>query len=388
MNSNENVDNWILPLYKIYSDDEDVNLITKIIRRGTKWAIGPEIEEFEKAIKEYVGCDYCITLNSGTSALHATFLAYGIGKDNEVIVPSFSFISTANSVLFVDAVPKFVDIEESTLGMDPNLISEKISSKTKAVVPMDYGGLSCRIFDIKRIAQENNIILIEDAAEALGSSVNGKKVGSFADSAIFSFCGNKVLTTGEGGAVITNSKEIYEKLKLIRSHGRVDKTSYFDNPDDSSYELLGYNWRMSTITAALGISQLNKLDKIIKMRQQNVRYISSKLSKYHQITLPNPPEGFDHIYQMYTIRLDNKKTRDALHEHLSKKRIFSKVYFTPIHMMPFYMQKFGNRKSSLPVTEKISEQVLTLPMYPNMTVEEKDYLIESIAEFFENSNLN
>jgi len=384
MNSKqENPDQWKLPLYKIYSDDEDLSLITKIIKRGTKWAIGPEIEEFENEIKNYVGTDYCVTLNSGTSALHALFLAYGIGKGDDVMIPSFSFISTANSVLFVDAMPQFSDIEETTFGLDPKLVEKNITSKTKAIVPMDYGGLSCQIFDIKKIANDNNIILIEDAAEALGSSINGKKVGSVADSSIFSFCGNKVLTTGEGGAVVTNSKEIYEKLKLIRSHGRVDRTSYFDNPDEPIYEMLGFNWRMSTITATLGLSQIRKLDKLIHMRQENAKYISSKLTKFPQIKVPNTPDGYNHIYQMYTIRLEDKKTRDDLHDYLTTKRIFSKLYFFPIHLTSFYQRKFKIDNNSLSITNKISEQVLTLPMYPNMTVEEKTYLVDSISEFFE-----
>ena len=383
MNKQENPDQWKLPLYKIYSDDEDLNLITKIIKRGTKWAIGPEIEEFENEIKNYVGNDYCVTLNSGTSALHALFLAYGVGKDDEVIIPSFSFISTANSVLFVEGKPKFTDIEETTFGLDPTMVSKNISSKTKAIVPMDYGGLSCNIFEIKKIAKENNVILIEDAAEALGSSVKGKKVGSVADSSIFSFCGNKVLTTGEGGAVVTNSKNIYEKLKLIRSHGRIDKTNYFDNPDDPVYEMLGFNWRMSTITATLGLSQIHKLDKLIRMRQENAKYISSKISKFHQIKTPVAPDGYEHIYQMYTIRLENQKIREDLHDYLTAKKIFSKVYFSPIHLTSFYQNKFEIDRNSLPITNKISEQVLTLPMYPNMTSEEKDYLVDSISEFFE-----
>ena len=196
------MDKWKIPLYKIYTDDEDINLITKIIRRGRDWAIGPEIEELENAIKNYVGTDYCITLNSGTSALHASYLAHGIGKDDEIIVPSFSFISTVNSILFVSAIPKFVDIEEETNGLDPKLILQKITNNSKAIVPVDYSGMSCKIFEIQEIAKEKNLILIEDAAEALGATVNGKKVGSVSDTTIFSFCGNKVLTTGEGGAVV------------------------------------------------------------------------------------------------------------------------------------------------------------------------------------------
>ena len=196
---------WIIPLYKIYSDDEDVKLISKIIKRGRDWAIGPEIEEFERNLKNYVGTDYCVTLNSATSALHATLLAYGLGNGDEIIVPSFSFISTANSVLFVNGKPKFADIEEETLGLSPNSIANTINSKTKAIIPMDYGGLSCKITEISEVAKKNNLILIEDAAECLGSTVKGSKVGSQSDSAVFSFCGNKVLTTGEGGAVVTLS---------------------------------------------------------------------------------------------------------------------------------------------------------------------------------------
>jgi perosamine synthetase len=383
MTTKKIMNDWKIPLYKIYTDDEDVNLITKIIRRGTQWAIGPEIEEFENEIKKYVGSDYCVTLNSGTSALHAAFLAYGFGPNDEIIIPSFSFISTANAVQFVKSKPIFADIEENTFGLDSSSVLQKISNQTKAIVPVDVGGLSCNISEIKEITNNKNLILIEDAAEALGSSVNGNKVGSTSDCAMFSFCGNKVLTTGEGGAIVTDSKEIYEKIKLIRSHGRFDKTNYFDDVSESQYLELGYNWRMSTITAALGISQIQKLDKIIQMRKENAKFISSRLSRHSEIKVPNVPFGYDHIYQMYTIRLPNKKIRNALHEFLTEKKIFSKVYFNPIHTTSYYKKYFPVSDNSLNMTEKISGQVLTLPLYPNMTNEEKDYLVDSIDEFFE-----
>ena len=375
--------NWKIPLYKIYTDEEDIIQINKILRRGRDWAIGPEIEELENQIKNYVGTDYCAVLNSGTSALHATLLSYGIGTNDEVIIPSFSFISTANSIQFVNAIPKFSEIEEHTFGLDPNLIKSKISNKTKAIMPMDYGGMSCQISELKKIAHDNDLILIEDAAEGLGSSVNGKKVGSISDSAIFSFCGNKVLTTGEGGAVVTDSKEIYEKIKLISSHGRVDQKSYFNNQNESQYIGLGYNWRMSSFTAGLGISQLGKLDKIIKMRQENAQFLSSHLSSIEELEVPKPPSNYEHIFQMYTVRLKNNTIRNSLHDYLTKKKIFSKVYFSPIHLTDFYKSKYGYDKNSLPLTEKISQEVLTLPLYPNMTNEEKTYLVESIKEFFE-----
>ena len=377
------MNDWKIPLYKIYTDDEDLNLITKIIKRGNNWALGPEIEEFENQIKNYVGSDYCLTLNSGTSALHATNLAYGLKKGDEAIIPSFSFISTANSVLFVNAKPIFADIEEENFGLNPKDIESKITDKTKVIIPMDYGGTSCKIFEIKEIAEKNNLILIEDAAESLGSSVKGRKVGSVGDSAIFSFCGNKVLTTGEGGAVVTDSKEVYEKIKLIRSHGRMDSISYFDNPNAGDYSMMGFNWRMSSITASLGISQLQKLDKIIQMRKDNAAYLSSRLSKCKEIEVPNLSKDYEHIYQMYTIKLPNQDIRDKLQDYLLKMKIFCKVYFKPIHEMSFYKHNTNISKDSLPITEKISKQILTIPLYPNMTQEEKEYLVDTILEFFE-----
>lgn len=381
------MENWKLPLYKIYSDDEDLQLVSNIIKRGTDWAIGPEIEEFEQLIKNFMDSKYCVTFNSGTSALHAALLAYGVSKFDEVIVPSFSFIATVNCVLFVDATPKFSDIEETTFGLDPSLIEKKISNNTKAIIPMDYGGMSCNIPEIQKIARDHNLILLEDAAECLGSTINGSKVGSLSDSAIFSFCGNKVITTGEGGAIVTDSPKIFEKLKLIRSHGRADSSTYFDNTSTSSYSELGYNWRMSSITAALGIAQMKKLKKIISMRQENAKYISSRLTKHPQISVPKTPSGYEHIYQMYTIRLSDEKVRDSLQQFLKERRIFSKVYFFPIHLTSFYKSR-SDHLESLPVTEKVSREILTLPMYPNMTAEEKDFLIDTIDEFFEKFTTN
>ena len=382
------VSKWKIPLYKIYTDDEDVSLITKIIKRGNKWALGPEIEEFENELKNYVGVDYCLTLNSGTSALHATYLAYDFGHDDDIILPSFTFIATANSVLFINAKPNFADIENITFGLDPQSIKSKINKKTKAIVPVDIGGTSCDIIKIKEIAKENNLVLIEDAAESLGATINNQKVGSISDSSIFSFCGNKVLTTGEGGAVVTNSKKVYEKIKLIRSHGRQDNADYFENPTESQYYEIGYNWRMSTMTAVLGLSQLKKLDKIIKMRQENAKFISNKLEKFEKITIPKTLDNANHIYQMYTIRLSSNNIREKLHKFLLEKRIFSKVYFSPIHKSKLYEKKIPEINNELKMTDLISSQVLTLPMYPNMTDEEKIYIVDSIAEFFENNSIN
>jgi len=373
---------WRIPLYRIYWDEEDKKSVMKVIERGSYWAIGPELEEFEKLVADYIGKKYGVSFNSGTSALHAILLAYDLKVGDEVIVPSFTFIATANAALFVGAKPVFADVEEETFGISPSDVQEKITRKTKAIMPIHYGGLPCRIKELQEIAKDNDLILIEDAAESIGASIDGKKVGSFSDSAIFSFCGNKVITTGEGGMIVTDSRKIWERLKLVRSHGRLEVEPYFATIKSLDYVTLGYNWRMSSVTAALGFSQMKKLDKVIEMRRRNVEYLERKLSKISGIGLQNPPEGYFHVYQMYTIRVKGGRVvRDALKDHLAKEGIMSKVYFEPVHLSSFYRRKFGHRKGELPVTEKLSEEVLTLPMYPTLHREEMDYIAKSISEF-------
>jgi perosamine synthetase len=378
---------WKVPLYKIYWDEEDVNRVTELIRQGMFWAIGPNIEKFEKTLADRIGKKYALAFNSGTSALHAVLLAYGIGEGDEVIVPSFTFIATANSPLFVNAKPIFADIEAETFGLDPESVKEKITAKTKAVMPIDCGGLSCQIRELKEIAEDHKLLLIEDAAESLGARVYGKPVGSFGDVAMFSFCGNKVITTGEGGMLVTDQRDVYERLKLIRSHGRLETENYFASAKVMDYICLGYNWRMSNVTAALGISQLEKLDKVVEMRRRNAAYMSGPLSKLSEIEPPNTPKGFFHVYQMYTVKVrDGEKTRDGLKGYLGDKGVMTKVYFSPVHLTSFYREKFGFQGGELPITEKISKQVLTLPMYASLTKDEMKYVIESVKSFFENSS--
>jgi len=372
-----------IPLFKIYWDEEDVEMVKEAIQRGMSWAIGPNIEKFERTLSEYIGTKYAVVFNSGTSALHASFLAYGIGQGDEVIVPSFTFIATANAPLFVRSTPAFADIEDKTYGLSPEDVEGKITPRTRAIIPIHYSGCPCSIKELKKIAEKHNLILIEDAAEALGATVDGKKVGSFGDAAILSFCANKVITTGEGGAVVTESAEIYEKLKLIRSHGRAETANYFSSTEYMDYVTLGYNFRISDITAALGIAQLNKIDRVIEMRRGNAEMLSVKLSQIAEIEVPHPPVNSTHVYQMYTIKVKaGKGQRDNLMKHLNQNGVMAKVYFHPVHLSQFYRDKFGYKGGELPVTEKISEQVLTLPMYPSLTKEEINYIADRIATFF------
>jgi dTDP-4-amino-4,6-dideoxygalactose transaminase len=373
---------WKIPLYKVYWEEDDVEAVTKVIKRGMYWAVGPEIEEFEKMVSQYVGTKYAVAYNSGTSALHATMMAIDLKPGEEVIVPSFTFIATCNAPLFVGARPVFADIEEETFGLDPTSVMQKISPKTRAIMPIHYGGMPCKnIEELREICEEKGLILIEDAAESLGAKIGGKPVGAFGHAAILSFCGNKVITTGEGGMVLTNSGELYEKLKLIRSHGRLETEPYFLTTKTLDYVTLGFNWRVPTVVAALGISQMRKLDKVIEMRRRNAEYLTNSLRPIEGIVTPKEPLGLFGVYQMYTIRVKNG-LRDKLREYLAKKQIMSKVYFEPVHLTHFYRNVLGY-SDHLPLTEKLSREVLTLPLYPTMTKDEIEYVVESIREFFE-----
>lgn len=374
--------NWKIPLYKVSNDENDIRAVKKVIQRGMDWAIGPEIEEFEKAFAKYHGRKYCISFNSGTSAGHAALLACNLKNGDEVLVPSFSFIATANWPLMVNAKTKFVDIEEETYGMDPEKIKESLSKKTKIIMPIHYAGLPCKINEIKKIADKNNIILIEDAAESIGSEINGKKVGTFGELAIFSFAGNKILTSGEGGAIITNSKERFEKLKLIRSHGRKTTKNYFSSIQTPDYVELGYNWRISSITAALCLSQLKKIEKFISLRRRNAKYYQEKIGGIKGLKLHQESKSRKHVYQLFSIQLSSKKSRDNLSKFLAKRGIMTKVFFEPIHKTQHFSNyKFSRKK--MEVTENVSQRILSLPMYPELTKIEIDKISDLISKFLE-----
>jgi dTDP-4-amino-4,6-dideoxygalactose transaminase len=375
---------WKIPLFKMYSDEEDVKAVTEIIRRGTYWADGPEIKEFEKRITDYVGTKYALTFNSGTSALHTLFLAYDI-KGKEVIVPSFTFIATANAVILAGGKPVFAEAEDETYGLDAEDVKKRITKKTKAIMAIHYGGFPARDSEkLRKLANQHGILFIEDAAESLGAHINGKKVGTFGHSAMFSFCQNKILTTGEGGIIVTDDEKIYEKAKLLRSHGRVEEAQdYFSSTGDNDYIEVGYNFRMPTMLAGLGMSQLKKIQRVIDSRREKAHYISKSLAQIKQIAVPKELPGHYQVYQMYTIKIENEKTRDKLQEHLTKKGIMSKVYFNPVHLKTIYKRDYGYKDGDLPKTEKVSKVVLSIPLYPTMKKEELDYIIKTIRDFFE-----
>ncbi len=371
-----------IPLFKIDSDTRDIQAITKVIRRGSEWALGKELVLFEKKLAGYINTRYAVAFNSGTSALHALLLAHGIGQGDEVIVPSFTFIATANAPKFVGAIPVFADIEEKTYALDPEDVEKKITTRTKAIIVVHYAGCpASKTLELKKIAKKHGLLLFEDAAESMGAEVNGKKTGSIGDAGILSFCQNKIITTGEGGAVVTNSEKIYHSLKLICSQGRNETESYFTSTKKPDYISLGYNFRMSSLIAALGISQLQKIDRLIQNRVRVAKQYNHLLSSLEQIKLPHAPETHKQVYQMYTIRVPSV-IRDKLQKYLLSQGIFSKVYFEPIHETGYYQSFKQYQTLNLPNTISLSREVLSLPIFPGMTLSQIQHVAKHIRDFF------
>jgi perosamine synthetase len=373
------------PLFDIYWDDQDVKEVTNVIKRGSYWADGPEIREFENRLNGYFSSKYCAVFNSGTSALHAVLLAYDI-TSGEVIVPSMSFISTANCVVLAGAKPIFAEIENETIGLDPEDVKAKITDKTKGIIPMHYGGKVCKNIErLREIADNNNLILIEDNAESFGSKINNKFAGTIGHSGMFSFCQNKVLTTGEGGAICTNDKSVYEKLLLIRSHGRVESKdiNYFSSIYDMDYIQVGYNYRIPTMCAALGISQLEKIERIIDLRREKGKYYDENLEKVADIQIIPELKDSRTVYQLYSIILKDPGKRADLQDFLLKNDIYTKVYFAPIHLKTYYKNKFRYKEGDLPKTEELSKKLLSLPFSLNFNQKDQDHIIGKIQEFFD-----
>jgi dTDP-4-amino-4,6-dideoxygalactose transaminase len=373
-----------VPFFKIQSTEEDIKAVSDIVRRGSYWAMGPEIQQFESEIAKYIGTKYALTFNSGTSALHAMLLAYDIKAGDEVIIPSFTFIATANAVKMVGATPVFADIDSTSYGLNFDSVYEKITPKTKAIMPIHYAGGICWDTEVlQELTQEKELLFFEDAAQSFGASLKGKKAGTFGDAAMFSMCQDKILALGEGACLVTNNEDIYNKLKLIRSHGRQETgENYFSSTDTFDYVTLGYNWRMPTILAALGLSQLKRIDQTIKLRQEKAHWYHEQIMKFSltkNIVCPYiGSERYNHVCQKYTIETSK---RDDLQRFLKSKGIQTRAYFgLPVHLTKYY-KSFGHKEGQLPITESLAKKVLSLPIYPDLTLNEVKYVIESIREF-------
>ncbi|MDY0387780.1 MAG: DegT/DnrJ/EryC1/StrS family aminotransferase [Methanolobus sp.] len=345
--------------------DEEKAAVAEVLSSGMI-AEGKRVAEFEAAFAEYAGVEHCVAVNSGTAALHAAMLAHGIGKGDEVITSSFSFIATANSIMYTGARPVFVDIEPETFNIDTELIEASITKKTKALMPVHLYGHPAEMKTIMEIAEDHNLIVIEDACQAHGASYHGKKVGSFGTGA-FSFYPTKNMTTGEGGMISTNDAELARKARMIRAHGSQQRYLH---------EMMGYNLRMTDIAAAIGMVQLAKIDGYNSARQRNASMLSNGLKNTSSVTVPTIRDECEHMFHQYTIRVEN---RDELVTKLNQQGIGTGVYYPiPIHKQPIYIE--AGYKDHLPECEKASKEAMSLPVHPGVCEDDVRLIIKAVIE--------
>jgi perosamine synthetase len=362
----------MIPINAPQIGEEEIEAVVKVMKSGVltdKLGAGPMVMKFEEAFAQSVKAKHAIAVNTGTAALHSAIVAAELKPDDEVILPSFTFISTAEVVVMTGAKPVFVDIDPETYNVSPEEAEKAITKRTRMIFPVDLYGLPADTQRIREIADKHGLVIVEDAAQAHGAGYKGKPVGAFADVTCWSFYASKNMTTGEGGMITTNDGEIAEKLRLMRSHG--EKEEY-------KSVMLGHNYHMSEIQGAIGCVQLEKLPKFVAKRRANAKRLTVKLRKEPELQLPTKPKGCKHGWYLYTVRLEDakKKQRDRVVERLRKKGIGAGVYYVnPVHLMPYY-NKFCRHK--LPETEKAAQQVFSLPVHPGVTAEQIDFIGESV----------
>ncbi|MFA5953745.1 MAG: DegT/DnrJ/EryC1/StrS family aminotransferase [Candidatus Pacearchaeota archaeon] len=337
---------------------------------------GPKINEFEKKFSEYLEVPYAIAVNSGTSALHLAVRSLGLQMGDEVIVTPFSFIASSNCLLMEKIKPVFVDINEKDFNIDPELIEEKITKKTKAILPVDIFGNPIKIKEIKILSEKYSLPILEDSCEALGAEYSGAKVGTLSDIATFGFYPNKQITTGEGGMIVTFNKNLAELCISMRNQGRNINGDWF------FYERLGYNYRMNEMSAALGSAQMNRIEEILSKRKKVANIYLKKLKDLEGIILPYNDENKS--WFNFVIRVD-EKIRNNLLKYLQTEGIECKNYFPSIHLEPFYMKEFGYKKGDFPISEKISSQTIALPFYNLLKEEDISYIKDKLEKGIKNA---
>ncbi len=360
----------MIPYGRQSLDNQDVQAVVKVL--NSDWLTqGPTIETFEQTVAKKVNAKFAVAVANGTAALHAACFAAGIGPGDEVIVPTLTFTASANCVLFCGATPVLCDINLRTLTIDTNQIEQKINSKTKAIITVDFAGHPADQDKLRSIAKKYKLILIDDAAHALGAKYKGKPIGSLADLTTFSFHPVKAITTGEGGMIVTNNKDFADKMLLFRNHG-ISKTinnqqSTINNPAWYQEMVeLGYNYRMTDIQAALGLSQLKKLDKFLSRRRQIALQYIKAFSSIDEIILPPDHKNIYHARHIFPIQFRHLN-RDTIYDKLLQLEIKCQVHYLPIHLQPYYQQKFEYKVSNFPRTEKYFSRCLTIPLYPSLT---------------------
>ena len=365
-----------IPLSRPDITDLEIKAVTDVLKTPDL-SFGPKLPEFEKIVADYVGVKHSVAVNSGTSALHLIVRSLGIGEGDEVITTPFSFISSANCLLFEKATPIFVDIDPQTLNIDVNKIEARITQKTKAILAVDVFGLPADWLKLEQIAKKHQLKLIEDSCEALGAEYKGKKAGSFGDAACFAFYPNKQITTGEGGMIVTNDQNIAKLCRSLRNQGRDEGGDWLQ------HKRLGYNYRISDLNCALGIAQMKRIDEMLSKREKVAQMYQEKLENIKGLTLLSQPDGAKRSWFVYVVVLSDqysRKDRDSILEQLRGKGIGCGDYFTPIHLQPFYVEEFGCQPGDFPETEAVADRTIALPFFNDLTAEQAAYVVSHLAD--------
>jgi UDP-4-amino-4,6-dideoxy-N-acetyl-beta-L-altrosamine transaminase len=363
-------------------DEQDIEAVVKVLK-GDCLTTGPWVKAFEDKVAGYVGARYAVAVSSGTAALHMACFAAGIGSGDEVIVSPITFAASANCVLYQGGTPVFADIDPCTYNIAPKEIAKKITRKTKAIIPVDFTGQPVDMDEIRKTAERHNLLIIEDAAHALGSEYKGKKVGSLADLTEFSFHPVKPITTGEGGVITTNNKELYQKMLLFRSHGITRDANYLAQNHGPWYyeqQCLGYNYRITDVQCALGSSQLERLEQFIKRRREIADKYSEAFAAIKEIVTPREAGYANSGWHLYVIRLNLellKAGRKEIFQALLAENIGVNVHYIPVYYHPYY-QELGYEKGICPNAEKLYDEMITLPLFPKMTDDDAEDVLEAV----------
>ncbi|MGB9862616.1 MAG: DegT/DnrJ/EryC1/StrS family aminotransferase [Candidatus Saccharicenans sp.] len=358
--------------------DDDIKAVLETLQ-STWLALGPKAVEFEKMISKYIGANHAIAVSSGTAALHILVRALDIKPGDEVLVPSFTFASSVNAILYERAIPVFVDVESDTFNVDTEDLEKKITPKTKAIMAVDVFGHPAEWDEILRIADKYNLRIIDDSCEALGAVYKGKKIGQFGDAAAFAFYPNKQMTTGEGGIIVTNNEKIARIARSLRNQGRGEMGAWLE------HETLGYNYRMDEMSAALGVSQLKKLDYFLEKREKVSKLYTEKLKNLPGVRPPIVKPYVKMSWFVYVVLLEKGIDRNFVIKELEKMGIPSRGYFLPIHLQAYIKNYIYCEVPRLPVTEDIGQRTLALPFHNNLTEEEIDIVVEALKEVIRKS---
>ena len=360
---------------------QDKKYVSNVLEQ--RWLTnGPMLKKFEKNFSKTIKTKYAVGVNSATSALHLSLRSLNIGVNDEVIVPTFTFVATANAVEYCGAKPVLVDVDYETFNIIPQEIERKITKKTKAIIIVHYGGQSCDMDQILKISKKYSIPIIEDCAHALGSTFKMKLCGSFGVTGCFSFYPTKIITTGEGGMVTTNNDEKYKKISMLRTHAMSILPTDREKTGQWEYDItdLGYNYRLDEIHSALGLSQLKRVNQFNKKRIRIAKEYNKRLKKIKGICIPKIEKNCNHIYHLYTIKIgkDFELTRDELFQKLYKKNIGTSVQYIPLHLMSIFKKEYKNKINQFSNSNRLKNEVLSLPIYPDMTIKQLEYVISNI----------